>query len=67
MTYYNFKSIFAWTSSCTPASSPLSPYIVDDVRTRFNDYTKHAGMWPFLWRLTLTTGNRLDSSGSCRA
>ncbi len=57
MTYYNFKSIFAWNIFLyTGFFAIVAVYLWMMFERRFNDYTKHAGMVAFLWRLTLTTG-----------
>jgi molybdopterin-containing oxidoreductase family membrane subunit len=57
MTYYNFKSIFAWNIILyTGFMAVVAVYLWMMFERRFNDYTKPAGMAAFLWRLTLTTG-----------
>jgi Ni/Fe-hydrogenase subunit HybB-like protein len=57
MTYYNFKSIFAWNILLyTGFMAVVAVYLWMMFERRFNDYTKPAGMGAFLWRLTLTTG-----------
>jgi Ni/Fe-hydrogenase subunit HybB-like protein len=57
MTYYNFKSIFAWNIFLyTRFFAIVAVYLWMMFERRFNDYTKPAGMVAFLWRLTLTTG-----------
>jgi Ni/Fe-hydrogenase subunit HybB-like protein len=57
MTYYNFKSIFAWNIFLyTGFFAIVAVYLWMMFERRFNDYTKSAGMLAFLWRLTLTTG-----------
>ena len=57
MTYYNFKSIFAWNIILyTGFFAIVAVYLWMMFERRFNDYTKPAGMVAFLWRLTLTTG-----------
>jgi len=57
MTYYNFKSIFAWNIILyTGFFAIVAVYLWMMFERRFNDYTKPAGMLAFLWRLTLTTG-----------
>jgi molybdopterin-containing oxidoreductase family membrane subunit len=57
MTYYNFKSIFAWNIFLyTGFFAIVAVYLWMMFERRFNDYTKPAGMVAFLWRLTLTTG-----------
>jgi Ni/Fe-hydrogenase subunit HybB-like protein len=57
MTYYNFKSIFAWNIILyTGFFAIVAGYLWMMFERRFNDYTKPVGMAAFLWRLTLTTG-----------
>ena len=57
MTYYNFKSIFAWNIFLyTGFFAIVAVYLWMMFERRFNDYTKPGGMVAFLWRLTLTTG-----------
>jgi Ni/Fe-hydrogenase subunit HybB-like protein len=57
MSYYNFKSIFAWNIILyTGFMAVVVIYLWMMFERRFNDYTKPAGMAAFLWRLTLTTG-----------
>jgi len=57
MTYYNFKSIFAWNIFLyTGFFAIVAVDLWMMFERRFNDYTKPAGMVAFLWRLTLTTG-----------
>ncbi len=57
MTYYNFKSIFAWNIILYIGfMGVVAVYLWMMFERRFNDYTKTAGMAAFLWRLTLTTG-----------
>jgi molybdopterin-containing oxidoreductase family membrane subunit len=57
MTYYNFKSIFAWNIILYIGfMAVVAIYLWMMFERRFNDYTKTAGMAAFLWRLTLTTG-----------
>jgi Ni/Fe-hydrogenase subunit HybB-like protein len=57
MTYYNFKSIFAWNIILyTGFIAVVAVYLWMMFERRFNDYTKPAGMAAFVWRLTLTTG-----------
>lgn len=57
MTYYNFKSIFAWNIILyTGFFAVVAVYLWMMFERRFNDFTKPAGMAAFLWRLTLTTG-----------
>jgi molybdopterin-containing oxidoreductase family membrane subunit len=57
MTYYNFKSIFAWNIILyTGFFVVVAVYLWMMFERRFNDYTGKAGMAAFVWRLTLTTG-----------
>jgi len=57
MTYYNFKSIFAWNIILyTGFFAIVAVYLWMMFERRFNNYSKPAGMAAFLWRLTLTTG-----------
>ena len=57
MTYYNFKSIFAWNIILyTGFIAIVAFYLWMMFERRFNQYTHNAGMGAFLWRLTLTTG-----------
>jgi molybdopterin-containing oxidoreductase family membrane subunit len=57
MTYYNFKSIFAWNIFLyTGFFAVVGVYLWMMLERRMNDYTKPAGMAAFLWRLILTTG-----------
>lgn len=57
MSYYNFKSIFAWNIILyTGFFAIVAIYLWMMFERRFNDYTKSVGMLAFLWRLTLTTG-----------
>ncbi len=57
MTYYNFKSIFAWNILLyTGFFAIVAVYLWMMMERRMNDYSKPAGMFAFLWRLTLTTG-----------
>jgi len=57
MTYYNFKSIFAWNIILYIGFMLIvAVYLWMMFERRFNDYSKPAGMAAFLWRLTLTTG-----------
>ncbi|HJX18771.1 MAG TPA: NrfD/PsrC family molybdoenzyme membrane anchor subunit [Acidiferrobacterales bacterium] len=57
MSYYNFKSIFAWNIILYIGFMAIvAVYLWMMFERRFNDYTKPAGMAAFLWRLTLTTG-----------
>ncbi|MDH3514601.1 MAG: polysulfide reductase NrfD [Gammaproteobacteria bacterium] len=57
MTYYNFKSIFAWNIFLYIGFfAVVIVYLWMMMERRMNDYTKPAGIFAFLWRLTLTTG-----------
>ncbi len=57
MTYYNFKSIFAWNIFLYIGFfAVVLVYLWMMMERRMNDYTKPAGIFAFLWRLTLTTG-----------
>jgi molybdopterin-containing oxidoreductase family membrane subunit len=57
MTYYNFKSIFAWNIILYIGFIVVvAVYLWMMFERRMNDYAKPAGMAAFLWRLTLTTG-----------
>jgi len=57
MTYYNFKSIFAWNIILYIGFiAVVAVYLWMMFERRFNDYTKPAGVGAFLWRLILTTG-----------
>lgn len=57
MTYYNFKSIFAWNIILyTGFIAIVAVYLWMMFERRFNNFSKPAGMAAFLWRLTLTTG-----------
>ncbi len=57
MTYYNFKSIFAWNIFLYMGFMIIvAVYLWMMFERRFNQHTKTAGMAAFLWRLTLTTG-----------
>jgi len=57
MTYYNFKSIFAWNIFLyTGFLAIVAVYLWMMFERRMNQYTHSAGMFAFLWRLTLTTG-----------
>ena len=57
MTYYNFKSIFAWNIFLYMGFMVIvAIYLWMMFERRFNSNTKAAGMAAFLWRLTLTTG-----------
>jgi Ni/Fe-hydrogenase subunit HybB-like protein len=57
MTYYNFKSIFAWNIFLyTGFMVIVAGYLWMMMERRMNDYAKPAGFAAFLWRLILTTG-----------
>jgi len=57
MTYYNFKSIFAWNIFLyTGFIAIVVVYLWMLLEQRFNRFTRPAGMVAFVWRLILTTG-----------
>jgi Ni/Fe-hydrogenase subunit HybB-like protein len=57
MTYYNFKSVFAWNVFIyTGFFSIVAAYIWTMMDRKVNGYTKLAGVAAFVWRLILTTG-----------
>lgn len=57
MTYYNFKSIFAWNIFLYIGFfAVVALYLWTMFERRMNGYTKRAGLLAFLWRLVLTTG-----------
>ena len=57
MTYYNFKSVFAWNVFLyTGFFSIVAVYIWAMMERRMNVYSKPAGFAAFIWRLILTTG-----------
>ena len=57
MTYYNFKSIFAWNIYLYIGFfAVVALYLWTLFERRMNRYSKPAGMAAFLWRLILTTG-----------
>jgi [DsrC]-trisulfide reductase subunit P len=57
MTYYNFKSIFAWNIFLyTGLFAIVAVYLWTLMERRMNPYTKYAGFVAFIWRLVLTTG-----------
>ena len=57
MTYYNFKSIFAWNIFLYIGFfAVVIVYLWMMMERRMNDYTQPVGIFAFLWRLTLTTG-----------
>ena len=57
MTYYNFKSIFAWNIILYNGFLALTiVYLWLMMERRMNKYYKAAGTIAFVWRLILTTG-----------
>ena len=57
MTYYNFKSIFAWNIFLyTGFFAVVAFYLWAMFERRMNGYSGRAGVLAFLWRLVLTTG-----------
>ena len=57
MTYYNFKSIFAWNIFLyTGFFVVVAIYLWTMFERKMAPYIKSAGMLALLWRLTLTTG-----------
>lgn len=57
MTYYNFKSIFAWNIYLyTGFLAIVLVYLWMMMERRMNPYSKTAGLFAFVWRLLLTTG-----------
>jgi molybdopterin-containing oxidoreductase family membrane subunit len=57
MTYYNFKSIFAWNIFLyTGFMVIVAVYLWMMMERRMNQYSKQVGMVAFVWRLALTTG-----------
>jgi len=57
MTYYNFKSIFAWNIMLyTGFLAVTAVYLWMMMERKMNKYYKPAGFAAFLWRLILTTG-----------
>ena len=57
MTYYNFKSIFAWNIFLyTGFFAIVAAYLWVMLERRMNAYSKPLGLLAFLWRLILTTG-----------
>ena len=57
MTYYNFKSIFAWNIMLyTGFMAIVAVYLWMMMERKMNDFTRPAGMCAFIWRLILTTG-----------
>ncbi|MGD2117739.1 MAG: polysulfide reductase NrfD [Chromatiales bacterium] len=57
MTYYNFKSIFAWNIYLyTGFMAIVVIYLWTMMERKMNRFTKAAGTFAFVWRLALTTG-----------
>ena len=57
MTYYNFKSIFAWNIILYNGFIALvAVYLWTMMEKRMNRYTHIVGFAAFIWRLILTTG-----------
>ena len=57
MTYYNFKSIFAWNIILYNGFFLIvGVYLWMMMERRMNKYTQAAGVSAFIWRLVLTTG-----------
>jgi len=57
MTYYNFKSIFAWNIFLyTGFFAVVAVYLWMMFERRMNEYSKPVGVFAFAWRLILTTG-----------
>ncbi len=57
MTYYNFKSIFAWNIILYNGFLALTiVYIWFMMERKMNRYYRTAGFFAFIWRLVLTTG-----------
>ncbi len=57
MTYYNFKSIFAWNIFLyTGFFVVVAIYLWTMFERKMAPYIKSAGVFALLWRLTLTTG-----------
>ncbi|MEN8133257.1 MAG: NrfD/PsrC family molybdoenzyme membrane anchor subunit [Pseudomonadota bacterium] len=57
MTYYNFKSIFAWNIILYIGFMGIvAVYLWMMMERRMNQYSKPAGLAAFIWRLILTTG-----------
>ncbi|MCI0505686.1 MAG: polysulfide reductase NrfD [Gammaproteobacteria bacterium] len=57
MTYYNFKSIFAWNIFLyTGFIAIVAVYLWMMLERRFNKFSKPVGFFAFIWRLILTTG-----------
>jgi molybdopterin-containing oxidoreductase family membrane subunit len=57
MTYYNFKSIFAWNIILYIGFIGIvAIYLWMMMERKMNSYTRPAGFFAFIWRLILTTG-----------
>ncbi|MDX1696765.1 MAG: NrfD/PsrC family molybdoenzyme membrane anchor subunit [Thiohalobacterales bacterium] len=57
MTYYNFKSIFAWNIILYIGFMVIvAVYLWMMMERKMNRFTKPAGLTAFIWRLILTTG-----------
>ena len=57
MTYYNFKSIFAWNIMLyTGFMAVVGVYLWMMMERKMNKFTRVAGFSAFVWRLILTTG-----------
>ena len=57
MTYYNFKSIFAWNIILYIGFIlVVAVYLWMMIERRMNAYSKPVGLFAFVWRLILTTG-----------
>jgi len=57
MTYYNFKSIFAWNIFLyTGFMLIVAVYLWMMMEQRMQQYSKPVGLFAFIWRLILTTG-----------
>jgi molybdopterin-containing oxidoreductase family membrane subunit len=57
MTYYNFKSIFAWNIILYVGfMAVVGVYLWMMMERKMNNFTRAAGMAAFIWRLILTTG-----------
>ncbi|RMD71518.1 MAG: molybdopterin oxidoreductase, partial [Gammaproteobacteria bacterium] len=57
MTYYNFKSIFAWNIFLyTGFMAVVAVYLWMMMERRMNPYSRPLGFLAFIWRITLTTG-----------
>ncbi|NQV21484.1 MAG: polysulfide reductase NrfD, partial [Rhodospirillales bacterium] len=57
MTHYNFRSIFAWNIFLYVGFlAVVAVYLWMMMERRMNRFTAPAGLFAFVWRLTLTTG-----------